>query len=222
MKSNNQFKQFFKNRHTLLLMVILLGGISFTSCKKQPVATGPTAEEQMNAKSKADLQALLNYETLSLEEKERRLQAIKNLNIQDAEVQSLIAQVEAQIAKAKAEQLRMEEEEKRRQAELERQRQLESQPAYRLNNFFNGIATASSADAANSQIQQALGLFSSPSAPVLIIIAKSGGMTDYDEPTTINKYLNYLKDQKKKADTIENIVFDDAGKIKELELTKLR
>jgi len=57
---------------------------------------------------------------------------------------------------------------------------------------------------------------------VLIIIAQSGGITDYDEPTTIQKYLNYLKDQKKKADTIENIVFDDAGKIKELELTKLR
>mgnify|MGYP001080592242 CR=1 FL=1 len=222
MTSNNLFRKFLLKNHSLLLVAIFMGSLAFTSCKKQPVATGPTAEEQMIAQAKSELQALLNNESMSIEEKERRLQAIKDKNIQDAEVQSLIAQVEAQIAKAKAEQLRMEEEEKRRQAELERQRKLESSPAYKLNNFFNSIGSASSADAANAQISQALGLFSSPSAPVLIIIAQSGGITDYDEPTTIQKYLNYLKDQKKKADTIENIVFDDAGKIKELELTKLR
>ncbi|MEM1138220.1 MAG: hypothetical protein AAGI07_20500 [Bacteroidota bacterium] len=221
MKSRNFWDNFSLNRNILFLSICLLAGLSFTSCKKQPVATGPTAEEQRIAKAKSDLQALLNNELMPIEEKERRLDAIKALNINDAEVQSLIVQVEEQIAKAKAEKLRMEEEERRRKEE-EQRRLRESAPAYKLNKYFNQIATSPNSDVSNTLIDQALNMFSSPDAPVLIIIAKSGDIVDYDQPTTINKYLNYLKDQKKKADNIENIVYDDNGKIKELELTKLR
>ena len=63
-------------------------------------------------------------------------------------------------------------------------------------------------------------MFSSPNSPVLIIIAQENGKNDYDRPTTIEKYLNYLKDVGKNPNDIENVVLDGSGKIKELELIK--
>ncbi|UZR95676.1 hypothetical protein [Chondrinema litorale] len=221
MKSKNLLNNFHLNRSIFFLAIVIFAGLGVSSCKKQPSSTVPTAEEQRIEKAKADLRALLNDNDMSIEEMENRLDAIKALNIEDPEVVSLIAQVEAKIARLKAEKLR-EEEDARRRREEDMRKQRESEPAYKLNSYFNRIAGAGSTDESNFQISQALTMFSSPEAPVLIIIAKDGDIVDYDEPTTINKYLNYLKDQKKKADTIENIVFDDNGKIKELELTKLR
>jgi hypothetical protein len=71
-------------------------------------------------------------------------------------------------------------------------------------------------------INESLGLFSSPDAPVLIIISKSGSIVDYDRPTTIRNYLNYLKDTKNNINRVEKISYDDKGKIKELELYKMK
>jgi hypothetical protein len=45
-------------------------------------------------------------------------------------------------------------------------------------------------------------------------------MIDYDEPTTIRKYLEYLKDQKRINTEVKSLVMDDNGKIKEVELAK--
>jgi hypothetical protein len=56
--------------------------------------------------------------------------------------------------------------------------------------------------------------------PVLIIISQAGGFNDYDRPTTIGKYLDYLKDQKVYTNTIEQVKYDSNGKITELELIK--
>jgi len=194
MKSKNLVNNFHLNRSIFFLAIVIFAGLGVSSCKKQPVATGPTAEEQRIEKAKSDLRALLNSNDMSIEEMERRLDAIKALNIEDAEVVNLIAQVEAKIARLKAEKLREEEDARRRKEQAMR----ESEPAYKLNSYFNRIAGAASTDESNFQISQALNMFSSPEAPVLIIIAKDGDIVDYDEPTTINKYLNYLKDQKKK------------------------
>lgn len=91
-----------------------------------------------------------------------------------------------------------------------------------LADYFSSIANASSASEANLFINDALGLFSSPDALVLIIISKSGGMIDYDRPTTIRNYLNYLKDTKNNINAIDKIVYDNNGKIKELELFKMK
>jgi len=55
---------------------------------------------------------------------------------------------------------------------------------------------------------------------VLIVISEENGQKDYDRPTTIRDYLNYLKDQKKNFNKISNIQFDGSGRITELELTK--
>ena len=57
-------------------------------------------------------------------------------------------------------------------------------------------------------------MFKSTEVPVLVIISEENGKKDYDKPTTIEKYLNYLKDRKAYKAEVENIVYDDSGKIK--------
>lgn len=95
-----------------------------------------------------------------------------------------------------------------------------SSPAVVLSNYFDAISTSGNTASANSSINEAMGLFDSPDTPVLIIISEEGGQKDYDKPTTIKSYLNYLKDQKKNTNKVENLQFNGAGKITEVELKK--
>ncbi len=116
-----------------------------------------------------------------------------------------------------------EEERARREAE-ERAKREEAErknaPSAKLEQYFAAISGASTVDAANNSINEALALFSSPETPVLIVIHEAAGQKDYDRPTNIRDYLNYLKDQKKKADKIGALKFDASGKINEVELIK--
>jgi hypothetical protein len=112
------------------------------------------------------------------------------------------------------------EENARRAAEAEAEANKKSGPYVKLEQYFNAIGGANSVASANNSINEALSLFSSGDAPVLIVISESGGQKDYDRPTTIKEYLNYLKDQKKRADKIGNLQFDSSGKITEVELVK--
>lgn len=89
-----------------------------------------------------------------------------------------------------------------------------------LNSYFAGIANASSTSAANRSIGEALRMFGSSDAPVLIIFYSANGQEDFDEPTTISKYLNYLKDQGKNPHKVKELVLDAQGKVKELVLVK--
>ncbi|WP_420387696.1 nucleoid-structuring protein H-NS [Roseivirga sp.] len=90
----------------------------------------------------------------------------------------------------------------------------------RINNYFAAIANASSTDVANRNIREALGLFNNGNAPVLIIIYSANGTEDYDEPTDITKYLNYIKDTGNNVHRVMEVVRDPNGKIKELVLVK--
>ena len=90
----------------------------------------------------------------------------------------------------------------------------------RLNNYFAAIASAGSTDVANRNIREALGLFNNGTAPVLIIIYSASGAEDYDEPTDITKYLNYIKDTGNNVHKVKEVVKDPSGKIKELVLVK--
>lgn len=90
----------------------------------------------------------------------------------------------------------------------------------KLETYFSAIAAAPSVASANGSISEALTLFSSPDAPVLVVIYKADGMVDYDEPTTIKKYLEYLKDVKLNSAEVDEMVLDDYGKIEELVLRK--
>jgi ATPase subunit of ABC transporter with duplicated ATPase domains len=137
-------------------------------------------------------------------------------------------------ANAAAEKARMEQEaaaQRERDAEAKRKQEAEEQarrdaaskkqaPAQTLETFFSAIANSGNTNAANNSINEALALFATPETPVLIVISEQNGQKDYDRPTTIKDYLNYLKDQKKNANKVNDIKFDGSGKITELELVK--
>jgi len=122
---------------------------------------------------------------------------------------------------------REEEERQRKEAEARAQRERDAEakkrePYTRLERYFSSISGSGNTTAANNSINEALAMFSSPETPVLIIISQSGEQKDYDRPTTIREYLNYLKDQQKNANKIEKLEFDGSGKITTVELTKLK
>lgn len=114
------------------------------------------------------------------------------------------------------------EEELEEEANEEPERVATKEPtrSQKLETYFAAIANSSSVTAANGTISEALTMFSNPNAPVLIVIYRADGTTDYDEPTTIKKYLEYLKDTKNNKAVVEEMVMDDYGKIKELVLKK--
>ncbi|TDQ19604.1 hypothetical protein DFQ04_1428 [Algoriphagus boseongensis] len=99
-------------------------------------------------------------------------------------------------------------------------RSAEEVAAEKLENNFNAIAAAGSVNSANQSIQETLAMFSNQETPVLIVIHEENGIKDYDEPTTIKKYLDYLKDTKKNLNYISDIRMDANGKVSELELRR--
>ena len=122
------------------------------------------------------------------------------------------------VEKAIAEAERLEEEERLRQ--LEEERKNKEKPVTTLSDYFTIIAAAPDAELANEKIAEALDLFASPDVPVLIIVYHVGDIIDYDAPTTAEKYLNYIKDQKRVTVNVNDIKYDDNNKIIELELIK--
>lgn len=212
-----------KNLHQILILVLIMAvGLGEFSCKSQKkIAAEQAAEAEARkiAKAKADLEELLSDNSgLTLGEKESRLQVIKDLNIQDAEVQELIVRVEDKLARER-EALIAKERAERLAREREEALKREGQPKS-LDQYFGLIANSSNLATSNRYIGEALNLFASEDVPVLIIISKSGSIVDYDRPTTIRKYLEYIKDQKVNRNKIENVVYDAEGKITELELIK--
>ena len=199
----------------LLAAFIMLGGT--TSCKSKKKLAKEAAEAEYKSKVEQavkDLNAILDDETLwTLEEKEARVQTIKDWNLQNPEVDDLISQVEKKLARERAQK----DEEERRAAE---EREKANAADVVLGRNFNSIANASSTSQANRVINETLGLFESPNVPVLIIIKQNAGFNDYDRPTTIEKYLNYVKDQKKATEKVHEIKYNSNGKINELELIK--
>lgn len=101
--------------------------------------------------------------------------------------------------------------EEKKPAELTMEAQIEKN--------FQAIADANSVDYANRYINETLKYFAGGDAPVFIVFYRENGVKDYDKPTTIDKYLNYLKDQKKNPNKIDKLIFNDQGKIEEIELT---
>ncbi|MGC1241047.1 MAG: nucleoid-structuring protein H-NS [Chryseosolibacter sp.] len=127
---------------------------------------------------------------------------------------------EASLRKEEEERKRLADEAARRDAEARQNENLANAPKAKLNQYFESIARSGNAASANSSINEALALFASPDTPVLIVISEEGSQKDYDRPTTIRQYLNYLKDTKNNSNTIADMQFDNSGKITEVELRK--
>ena len=209
-----------KSKLTTIAMILLAAFITIggtTSCKSNKRLAKEAAEAEYKSKvaeAIKDLNAILDDETLwTLEEKEARVQTIKNWNLQNAEVDDLLFQVEKKLARERAQK----NEEERRAAE---EREHAQSTNVVLENNFRSIANAGSISQANRVINETLGMFESNNVPVLIIISQAGGFNDYDRPTTIEKYLNYLKDQKISRNSVNDIKYNANGKISELELIK--
>ena len=212
-----------KNKITTILLVLLatfitLGGT--TSCKSKKRLAKEAAEAEYKARvaeAVRDLTAILDDETTwTLEEKEHRVQTIKDWNLQNAEVDDLLFQVEKKLARERAQAEQKALEELRAAEEAAKAKE----PKNMLEKNFASIANAASVTQANRIINETLQLFSSNSVPVLIIISQAGGFNDYDRPTTIENYLNYVKDQKVNRNQVYNLKFNDDGKITEVELIK--
>jgi len=209
-----------KSKITTVMMVLLAAFITIggtTSCKSKKRLAKEAAEAEYKSRvdqAVKDLNAILDDETLwSLEEKEARVQTIKDWNLQNAEVDDLLYQVEKKLARERAQK----DEEERRAVE---EREKANAADVVLGRNFNSIANASSVSQANRVINETLGMFESPNTPVLIIIKQNAGFNDYDRPTTIEKYLNYVKDQKKATEKVHEIKYNSNGKINEIELIK--
>lgn len=212
-----------KNKITTVMLLLLAAFITIggtTSCKSKKRLAKEAAEAEYKARvaeAVRDLTAILDDETTwTLEEKEHRVQTIKDWNLQNAEVDDLLFQVEKKLSRERAQAAQRAEEERRAAEEAAKAKE----PKNVLERNFASIASASSVTQANRLINETLQLFSSNSVPVLIIISQAGGFNDYDRPTTIENYLNYLKDQKVNRNKVENLKFNDNGKITEVELIK--
>lgn len=149
---------------------------------------------------------LLNKDNKSADELERELNAIKRMNLGDSEIDELIARLEKKIADMRA---------GGGTANLSMKQTLEDA-------FANITRHAKSGDLsqADQVIQKTLQYFSSDEAPVLIIISREGSVVDYDKPTTIKRYLQFLRDTKFNRNDVEAILTDPNGKIKGLDLIK--
>lgn len=205
----------------LFVLSILLGPMG-TGCKRGQKLEEERAKEAAAAKQRAVDQARSDLEGLmatpvrdfsDLEERESILADIKNRNIDDAGVRALIRKVEYFLQQERA---RLEAEQIPPEPPVDPMADLKN----RLGQQFTQIARAGNVNMANASIQQAIGMFSSPSTPVLVVISEENGKKDYDRPTTIEKYLNYIKDQRRNPNQISHIETNGAGKITQLELTK--
>ena len=212
----------------LMLMLVIAMSAGMTSCNSQKKVLARERAAKIE-QAKVKLQALLDdNSTLTLDQKYAELNAIKSKNLNDKDVDNLVAKVEAKLnsdrdlmrKKAEDESKAREAEERRRQEEARNVSKAGDPRFIKINEAFTAIMQATSPDVANQKILEALPLFANPEVPVLIIISQNGSAKDYDRPTSIKRYLEYLKDQKRNVNQIENMVLDANGKITELELIK--
>ena len=206
-------KRIFKITFLLMIALSLSSGMAGCKSKKKLAREQAAAEYARKVETaKQDLLSIINDEgNMSLQEKESKLQRVKDMNINEPEILALTRQAEEVIAAEKEAMRKKWEEENKMKTEA---------VSLSLADYFALVAGASSVENANMKINEALKLFAGPNTPVLIIISQEGDLVDYDRPTTAKKYLEYLKDQKKNLNEIENIEYDDNGKIKLLELIK--
>ncbi len=211
-----------KKIHLLLILMMAVAlALSLPGCKSQKKLAREKAEAEYAAmvdKAKQDLQSFIDgSSTLPLDAKENRLEEIKSQNIDDPGIDDLISRAEEVLEEERSELIKKQLEEKRK-AEEEAKRK--ENMNVMLEDYFSSVSKAQSTSEANLFVNEALQLFSSPDAPVLIIISKTMDAVDYDRPTTILNYLNYLKDTGNNINRIYNVKYNDSGKITELELIK--
>ncbi|MBO7460359.1 MAG: hypothetical protein J6T53_05605 [Bacteroidales bacterium] len=203
----------------IIAMVALVTICGATSCKSSGKMTKKEYKAKVEQATK-DLNAILNNETnWSLEEQLARVNEIKQVDFskKNPEIVEMIERAEAKIAREMEERDRLAEQKRLEEEQRLRELAEQNQANKGIADMFYLIANAKDINTANNYIKEALKLFESPDAVVLIRLNNYG---DYDRPTTAVNYLNYLKDQKKVTVNVDNIKYNAENKITELELIK--
>lgn len=208
----------------LLIAVISFGTVGCKNKQKLAEQQAAAALSKKTNNAKSSLRSLLANTAMSIADKEQALNKIKAMGLKDPQVLALIKQVQTQIddakaaktkakadadAKTEADRIAAEKEKARRAIEAEKMKDADY--------YFKAIAEAKDVNQANAYIKDALKLFSSPDAPVLLIVYKKGDVIDYDKPTTISKYLNHIKDLKKYIKRADRVI-KKGGKITSIDL----
>ncbi len=209
-----------------MMLMLLATTIAFGSVgcrKKKELAEEMARQEALAAKQKdqalkeiADISMAVCNGLDDVDRYQDRLDALKDKYKDDAEVLVAIRKAEYHLQQERERLERLE----REKAEAEAAAAASQNLGPRVDQLFGDISNAGNEAIANAKIDDALRLFSSDRAPVLIVISQSGSTVDYDRPTTIRKYLNYLKDTGNNTNRVRNVVLDANGRIKELELIK--
>lgn len=205
----------------MMIAFVTIGGA--TSCKSSQGATKKMTKKEYKAlveQAKRDLNAILNDETSwTLEEQAERIGEYKKVDFskKNPEVTEMIERAEAKVTTAIAERDRIAEEKRLEEEQRLREAEEQNVPKTEISDYLTRIANATSYSAANNIIKEALKLFATPDAVVLILLNNHG---DYDKPTSAENYLNYIKDIKKVDVKVNNVKYDDNNKIIELELIK--
>jgi hypothetical protein len=207
---------------TVILLIIgaLITGSSGCSSKKKAGKTAEVTTVHDDAdqllKAKGQLLEIINDDgSIPLETKEATLREIKSRHFEDAEINDLIRLADQKIKAEKDRLLQSQQAIPQEVAETETANTKDI-----LFGFFNDLVENKNYQNSEVYINQALKMFVSESVPVLIIISQEGAMVDYDEPTTIRKYLEYLDDTKNNSNRINSIKVNPEGLITELELIK--
>jgi len=216
-----------KKGFLMRLFIIMLAGVvagGFTGCKSQKKIAAEKAATELAQKieqAKQEMLKVINDKgTLTLAQKEDKVSQVKGMNLNDPELNALIEKAEEIIAKERKEADRLKKEQEEQSKKAAEVKKEEEQKFNKIEDYLDGVATSKSLEMSSTRINETLKFFASPDVPVLVIIYQDGDMKDYDKPTTIKKYLEYLKDQGKNPNNIYNIQYDANGKITELELIK--
>ncbi len=218
-----------KITQVLIIGTLIFGTAGISGCKKKKELAAAEAVEAARIadqikEATAILEEILNDDNIEhVNENYAKLDRVKAMNLEDAGVLALIIDVQEKLANDKiayealleeerlvAEKLRVEE---AARMKIENDKKL-------LNQHFEALTGQTDYEKANNIISNTMPMFANNDVPVLVIISEENGAKDYDKPTTIRMYLDYLKDRKEYKAVVETIKYDDYGKITELELRK--
>jgi hypothetical protein len=218
-----------KITQALIIGTLVFGSATFTGCKKKKELAAAQAAEALRLaeqikEATAILESILADNTLdNVDSNFRKLDKVKDMKLEDPGVLALVVKVQDKLAKDKEAYAALME---KQRLEAEKLRAKEANrlkienDSRMLNQHFAALVGEKDYDKSNTIITNTLPMFTNDDVPVLVIISEENGMKDYDKPTTIRKYLDYLKDRKAYKAEVEHIEYDDYGKIKELELRK--
>ncbi len=206
-----------------LISVALISGASSCKSNKKAARAKAAAEAQYVSNvnnAKQALKSIIDGETaMTTQEKEAKLKSIKQDDLHDAELSKLITKVEEMIKNERdaAGTSNMEPAVKVVDNTPRNTVTMIETTESLLNKLFDKIA---SGEEISKNIGKVSEMCESDNIPVLIIISKNELVTDYDRPTTIGEYLNYLKDQNVSRNKVYKIVRNGDNKISEIELIR--